>query len=211
MYKNFIFYLLLRPGPDDNILVQYFDNNGQLAELDKLDIINVNDIRHANSCVAFNEKMASLFVRCELPVTEIFGDNAFWLSDVTFHLNFKKVLNIINIHFNIEKQALICFGMAKDETEHFKKIFIDRCYMLSMFHFRAAKEIYWLKKHCGLPMTINAKNNYVIQFPVPKDLIGLAIGKSGVNIIKARQIEGIKSVELFGETNTFIIRGKEMH
>lgn len=196
---------------DDNILVQYFDNDGQLVELNELDIINVSEIRHTNSCITLNEKLASQFVRCELPVSKIeFEDDPFWLSDVNFHFNLKKVLNLINIHYNNEKKSLICFGMAKDETDYSKKMFIDRCYMMSMFHFRAVKELFSLKKHCCMPITINAKDNCVIQFPISRDLIGLAIGKGGVNIIKARNIEGIKSVELFGETNTFIIRGNKV-
>jgi len=46
------------------------------------------------------------------------------------------------------------------------------------------------------------------EFPVSKDLIGLAIGAHGVNIQEARKIKGINSIEIDEQNSKFVISGE---
>ena len=41
------------------------------------------------------------------------------------------------------------------------------------------------------------------EFEIPEDLVGLAIGSHGANIILARQIEGVTDVAFDREKNVF--------
>lgn len=47
-----------------------------------------------------------------------------------------------------------------------------------------------------------------VQFHVPQDLVGLAIGRLGSNINSAREIPGVRSIDIDDYTSTFFIRGE---
>ncbi|KAL5476248.1 hypothetical protein EMCRGX_G026170 [Ephydatia muelleri] len=49
-----------------------------------------------------------------------------------------------------------------------------------------------------------------VQFHVPQDLVGLAIGRLGSNINSAREIPGVRSIDIDDYTSTFFIRGESM-
>lgn len=71
-------------------------------------------------------------------------------------------------------------------------------------------EIKMLRQHLieGLQFDLASENEYTLQLPIKKKYIGLAIGKQGANIQKARKMEGIHSLELDEQTSVFTIIGK---
>ena len=49
-----------------------------------------------------------------------------------------------------------------------------------------------------------------IRFHMPQELVGLAIGRLGSNINSAREIPGVRSIDIDDSTSTFYIRGESM-
>ncbi|OTF82794.1 RNA binding protein-like protein, partial [Euroglyphus maynei] len=152
------------------------------------------------------------FARSELPVPFFLqqGDST-WLCNADFHERFgKNVENLINIHYDDGNKLLICLGYTPDRTEYAKKKFDNQCHLLSDFHFRALKETHSLCKHLLPPIKNQNPNESILHIAVAKHLIGLSIGKQGANIHKARELDGIQSIELYDPMNTFIIKGSNM-
>ncbi|XP_075589879.1 RNA-binding protein FXR1 isoform X2 [Dermatophagoides farinae] len=202
---------------DTNAVIEYLDNNGQIIEsksVEELNVISREDSRTPNPFKPLNDVTVASnpFARAELPVPFFLQyDDSTWLCNIDFHERFKKnVENLINIRYDGEKKSLICIGYTPDLTEYSKKKFINQCHLLSDFHFRALKETYSLSKHMLPPITSQNPNESVLRLSVAKSLIGLSIGKQGANIRKARELDGIHSVELWDEMNTFIIKGNNM-
>lgn len=47
-----------------------------------------------------------------------------------------------------------------------------------------------------------------VQFYVPQELVGLAIGKEGSNVNEARRLDGIHSIEFDDYSSMFRVRGE---
>ncbi|XP_027196455.2 RNA-binding protein FXR1-like [Dermatophagoides pteronyssinus] len=202
---------------DTEAVVEYFDQNGQTIEsksVEELDVISRKDSRPPNSFKPLNDVTVANnpFARTELAVPFFLqqGDSK-WLCNVDFHERFRKnVDNLINITYDDEKKLLICLGYTPDCTEYSKKKFNNQCQMLSDFHFRALKETHSLNKYLMPPIQNQNPNESSLRVFVAKNLLGLAIGKQGSNIKKAREIDGIQSVELYDHISSFIIKGNNM-
>jgi fragile X mental retardation protein len=60
-------------------------------------------------------------------------------------------------------------------------------------------------------MKVNQTSKYFDKFTVKSDLMGLAIGTHGSNIIKAREVHGITSIEVEDDTCTIKVFGEVSH
>jgi fragile X mental retardation protein len=56
-------------------------------------------------------------------------------------------------------------------------------------------------------MKVNQTEKYVEKFSVKSDLMGLAIGSHGSNILKARDVPGVATIDVEDETSTFKVVG----
>jgi len=56
-------------------------------------------------------------------------------------------------------------------------------------------------------MKFNQTAKYFEKFNVKSDLMGLAIGTHGSNIVKAREVPGVTSIEVEDETCTIKVSG----
>ena len=56
-------------------------------------------------------------------------------------------------------------------------------------------------------MKVNQTAKFVEKFNVKHDLMGLAIGSHGSNILKAREVPGITAIEVEDETCTIKVFG----
>lgn len=199
---------------ETDAVIEYIDQNGQIIEsksVEELVVINLKDSRTPNPLKPFTDitVASNPFARSELPVPFFLqqGDST-WLCNADFHERFgKNVENLINIHYDDGNKLLICLGYTPDRTEYAKKKFDNQCHLLSDFHFRALKETHSLCKHLLPPIKNQNPNESILHIAVAKHLIGLSIGKQGANIHKARELDGIQSIELYDPMNTFIIKG----
>jgi fragile X mental retardation protein len=57
-------------------------------------------------------------------------------------------------------------------------------------------------------MKFTQTSKYFEKFTVKSDLMGLAIGTHGSNIAKAREINGVTSIEVEDDTCTFKVAGE---
>jgi fragile X mental retardation protein len=60
-------------------------------------------------------------------------------------------------------------------------------------------------------MKCNQTSKYLEKFNVKSDLMGLAIGAHGSNIIKAREVPGVTSIEVEDDTCTIKVFGDVSH
>lgn len=180
-----------------------------------LDIVSKERLRPLGSYHQLTEEN-NPFYRFALPLsqelTQFFHANIQWLANYDLHKDFKKYSQLISVHFACEKKSLICLAFASCNQKFIQDQTIKRSQLLFSMHISKLKDCFLFSaRKGGIPGNAGAPipkpNEYVIRLHVPKPYIGLAIGKQGVNIQKARKSPGIHSLDLDDENSTFIIRG----
>ncbi|KPM02365.1 RNA binding protein-like protein 2 [Sarcoptes scabiei] len=177
------------------------------------DVVDYENVRLPNVSQSFDEHSSEKFlnqlIRFDF-VADINQIDPNWLKDAQLLKKFRTVENLINIHYNEKKHSLVCLGFIWDQTDFARKKFMQQCKLLTEWHFKAVKETSHMTKHLLMPKDSISDDIPTLCLTVEKNLIGLAIGKHGSNIQKARQVEGIKSIELHDLSNTFIIKGSTL-
>ena len=73
--------------------------------------------------------------------------------------------------------------------------------MLASMHFNKLRDYYLLSSHRATKsQSVDTAKEFILQFEIDPVYIGLAIGKGGANIQKARKLPGIISVEIKNES-----------
>lgn len=183
-------------------------NKAILTENSEFEIFSLEDIRPV-SC-NYHLKLdchSSPFYRFELSMPAMFlefiKNNFQWLQNYALHQPLKKYINFITIHLDYENTCLICLGYDHiDPIAAFEKA-VKQSKMFTTIYFNSLKEQY----SCNLAQTASFyPDTFIIELQIDKSLIGLALGKKGCNIRKAREIPGIKSIMF--DSESFVIIGK---
>jgi fragile X mental retardation protein len=145
----------------------------------------------------------SLFKRKEIPVTR---DIQELCSNPANHKDFKRTTGAAVVRYDKHKECLIIISDSE--------AILHRAQMLSDMHFRnlrsKAKLVHETEKVSKQleRMKFTQTSKYFEKFTVKSDLMGLAIGTHGSNIAKAREINGVTSIEVEDETCTFKVAGE---
>lgn len=141
---------------------------------------------------------------------KFFSKDFQWLSTYDLHKDFKKRLQIINMTFDKERKLFSCLAFSLINCSTEKEQIIKRSQMLASMHFSSLQENYLLSASMNSikeQETTNKPEEFIMSISVLKQYVGLAIGKSGANIQKARHLSGIYSLDLHEPSSSFIIRG----
>jgi len=150
------------------------------------------------------------FFRFKIPLPKdllTLQNDDYWLSSYEAHKDFKQCLHLVNVFYDSEKKALICLALAFLDKDIVKEQTIKRAQMVASMHFLNLKENCRLFSSRIDPKNNLKPNNFMVTLNIDPKYVGLAIGKSGANIQKARRLPGINSLELDNTTTTFIITG----
>ncbi|BFF92768.1 synaptic functional regulator FMR1 [Drosophila madeirensis] len=146
---------------------------------------------------------AKSFYQFSLPVPEELREEA---QKDGIHKEFQRRIDAGVCNYNRDLTALIVLS----KWEHTQK----RASMLKDMHFRNLSQKVMLLKRTEeaarqLETTkLMSRGNYVEEFRVRDDLMGLAIGSHGSNIQAARTLVGVTNIELEEKSCTFKISGE---
>ncbi|XP_016996850.2 fragile X messenger ribonucleoprotein 1 homolog isoform X2 [Drosophila takahashii] len=146
---------------------------------------------------------AKSFYQFTLPVPEELREEA---QKDGIHKEFQRTIDAGVCNYNRDLDALIVIS----KWEHTQK----RASMLKDMHFRNLSQKVMLLKRTEeaarqLETTkLMSRGNYVEEFRVRDDLMGLAIGSHGSNIQAARTLVGVTNIELEEKSCTFKISGE---
>lgn len=179
--------------------------------------------KNPNQCLTVNP-----FFKFEIEVPAEFRENSTnWLSKPEAHRQFKQSLGAVVVRYNEQRNTLVVigytpFGDRKIALQTMQK----RAGMLTEMHFRnlrqkialiqrtemAQKQLEGMRQYPpGYPSYSTQfpgrSGQFVVEFQVNEQLMGLAIGSHGINIQNARKIEGITDITIIEETCTFRITG----
>ncbi|XP_022223496.2 synaptic functional regulator FMR1 isoform X2 [Drosophila obscura] len=146
---------------------------------------------------------AKSFYQFTLPVPEELREEA---QKDGIHKEFQRTIDAGVCNYNRDLTALIVLS----KFEHTQK----RASMLKDMHFRNLSQKVMLLKRTEeaarqLETTkLMSRGNYVEEFRVRDDLMGLAIGSHGSNIQAARTLVGVTNIELEEKSCTFKISGE---
>ncbi|XP_015038682.2 synaptic functional regulator FMR1 isoform X1 [Drosophila pseudoobscura] len=146
---------------------------------------------------------AKSFYQFTLPVPEELREEA---QKDGIHKEFQRTIDAGVCNYNRDLTALIVLS----KWEHTQK----RASMLKDMHFRNLSQKVMLLKRTEeaarqLETTkLMSRGNYVEEFRVRDDLMGLAIGSHGSNIQAARTLVGVTNIELEEKSCTFKISGE---
>lgn len=121
------------------------------------------------------------------------------------HKDFEKSVGAILVKYNKETKKLDVI-VSSDAAQ-------KRATIVSDLHFRSLRtKLQMLQKveeaSKQLEMTQQRAESCMEKFSVDEDLMGLAIGTAGVNIIAARKIPGVVDIILDEDTHTFTVYGE---
>ncbi|CAH1245219.1 FXR1 [Branchiostoma lanceolatum] len=177
-------------------VVEYLD-----LEATFKDIIDTGKIRPANKNPPLTKNS---FHKCTIDVPEDLRECCRVESN---HHEFKRALKLkaASVSYNTDLNALVVF--SSDEAA------VKRAQILSDMHFRSLRTKLMLearKKEAQqqLENTKAMQRQCLEEFAVREDLMGLAIGSHGANIMQARRLEGVTAIELEEQTCTFKIYGE---
>ncbi|KAM8704770.1 hypothetical protein ACLKA7_009256 [Drosophila subpalustris] len=143
------------------------------------------------------------FFQFTLPVPEELREEA---QKDGIHKEFQRTIDAGVCNYNRELDALIVIS----KWEHTQK----RASMLKDMHFRNLSQKVMLLKRTEeaarqLETTkLMSRGNFIEEFRVREDLMGLAIGSHGSNIQAARTLVGVTNIELEEKSCTFKISGE---
>ncbi|UJR30798.1 hypothetical protein I4U23_018316 [Adineta vaga] len=144
----------------------------------------------------------STFKILELPVSKDIREAC---SSSANHKDFKRTSGAAVVRYDDQKEALIVIS-DNDST-------LRRAQILSDMHFRnlrskskLVQETEKVTKQLEL-IKVNKTEKNMEKFALKNELMGLAIGTHGSNILKAREVPGIISIEVDDETCTFKVCG----
>jgi fragile X mental retardation protein len=163
------------------------------------DIVSSDKIRCPNTNPPINY---ALFKRVELPVGKDIQEVC---SNPANHKDFKRTTGASVVRYDKKKDCLVVIS-DNDAT-------LRRAQILSDMHFRnlrsKAKLVQETEKVSKQleRMKCNQTSKYLEKFNVKSDLMGLAIGAHGSNIIKAREVPGVTSIEVEDDTCTIKVFG----
>lgn len=187
-------------------------DNDNSSPAKNLDIASIEAVRLPSSIAPFSS-VAHPFYRITFPFSadmlKSFNNDFKWLSDFNLHREFKTHLNHIAVHFDRKSNSLVCLGYAPSIAE---KVFFqmkaqNSSKLLISFHLNRLVDLYGIT--AGLEHRLaNDPKEFCLKLKINEYLVGLAIGKSGQNIQKARNLPGVKMVEYDEDEKAFIIRGK---
>lgn len=177
-----------------------------------LDIASIGDVRLPSQIAPFSS-MAHPFYRITFPfnadLLKSFNNDTKWLADFTLHREFKTHLNHIAVHFDRQSNSLVCLGYAPSiaEKTFFQMKAQQSSKLLISFHITRLVDLYGITAGLEHRLASDPKD-FCLKLKIDEYLVGLAIGKSGQNIQKARNIPGVKMVEYDENEKAFIVRGK---
>jgi len=179
--------------------------------------------KNPNQCLTVNP-----FFKFEIEVPAEFRENSTnWLSKPEAHRQFKQSLGALVVRYNEQRNTLIVIGFTPyGDRKMALQTMQKRAAMLTEMHFRnlrqkialiqrtemAQKQLEGMRQYPpGYPSYPSQfptrSGQFVVEFQVNEQLMGLAIGSHGINIQNARKIDGITDITIIEETCTFRITG----
>ncbi|CAF4669546.1 unnamed protein product [Rotaria sp. Silwood1] len=163
------------------------------------DIISSDKIRCPNTNPPITY---SMFKRIELPVPKEIQEAC---NNPANHKDFKRTTGATIVRYDKQNACLVVIS-ENDST-------LRRAQILSEMHFRnlrskakLVQETEKVSKQLERIM-VNQTSKFFEKFTVKTELMGLAIGSHGSNIIKAREVPGITAIEVEDDTCTIKVFG----
>jgi len=187
----------VRMSKGEFFVVDYKSNAQEKAQPE---IVPSDKVRCPNANPPLN---FSMFKRLELPVPKEIQEAC---NNPVNHKDFKRTSNVMVVRYDKQKEMLIV--ISDDEAA------LRRAKILSEMHFRnlrsKAKLVQETEKVSKQleRMKVNQTAKFFEKFTVKADLMGLAIGSHGSNILKAREVPGITSIDVEDETCTIKVAGE---
>ncbi|XP_030837532.1 fragile X mental retardation syndrome-related protein 1 [Strongylocentrotus purpuratus] len=125
-------------------------------------------------------------------------------KDASNHRDYVKATNALLVTYSEDENALVVFATSAQG--------VKKAQMLSDMHIRNLKEKILMLSRAEvaaqqLEVTKHQTDSCMEEFEVKEELMGLAIGSHGANIMNARKVEGVKRVDLEENTCTFRVYG----
>ncbi|CAF0786050.1 unnamed protein product [Adineta steineri] len=163
------------------------------------DIVPSDKIRCPNTNPPINY---SMFKRIELPVPK---ESQEACNNPANHKDFKRTTGAAVVRYDKANECLVVLS-DNDST-------LRRAQILSEMHFRnlrsKAKLVQETEKVSKQleRIKVNQTSKFFEKFTVKTELMGLAIGSHGSNILKAREVPGITAIEVEDDTCTIKVFG----
>jgi len=144
----------------------------------------------------------SMFKRLELSVGRDMQDVC---SNSTNHKDFKRATGASVVRYDKQKGCLVVLAES-DASLHRAQILSEMHLRTLRSKARLVQETEKVSKQLER-MKVTQTSKYLEKFTIQSDLMGLAIGTLGSNIVKARGVPGITLIEVENEICTFKVSG----